>query len=208
VLDFGEVCVKSVSVKSLDFLNTLDRPIHVELEVYCNINWINSIFLKFFLKNDSNDLRQTSPLTQITQPQSKSSFTVVFESDYVQTFQRTISYTINYSYRHHVIILAKNKLQSLKLSTNHVVLTQLSFLCYRSNISVINRLTQLPSSHGYQFMANRTLLFQSGPHLEQSSRLKNIGMRNSMAWLIFSSAKRHLSTSSYWRWIDNFDLRG
>jgi hypothetical protein len=32
-VDFGEVCIKSVSIKNLDFLNTLDQPIHVELEV-------------------------------------------------------------------------------------------------------------------------------------------------------------------------------
>lgn len=33
VIDFGEVCIKSVSTKTLEILNTLDQPIHVELEV-------------------------------------------------------------------------------------------------------------------------------------------------------------------------------
>lgn len=33
VIDFGEVCVRSVSIKNLEFLNTLDQPIHVEIEV-------------------------------------------------------------------------------------------------------------------------------------------------------------------------------
>jgi hypothetical protein len=35
-LDFGVVCVRSMSAKNLDFLNTLDQPIHVELEVIQN----------------------------------------------------------------------------------------------------------------------------------------------------------------------------
>ena len=124
VLDFGDVCVKTTSVKSLDFLNTLDQPIHVELE------------------NDCNELRHTNPLGQIIPAQSKGSFPIVFESECVQTFQRSISYRVNYSYRHHIIILAESKLPSLKLSTSHVVLHQLGGvqpdLCYRTNISIIN----------------------------------------------------------------------
>ena len=124
VLDFGDVCVKTQCIKNLDFLNTLDQPIHVELE------------------NDCAELRQTNPLGQIIQPQSKGTFPIVFESESVQSFQRSISYRVNYSYKHHIIILAESKLPSLHLSTEHVVLHQLSGvqpdLCYRTNVSIIN----------------------------------------------------------------------
>lgn len=124
VIDFGEVCIKSVSSKTLEIFNSLDQPIHIELE------------------NDCNELRQTTPLSQVIQPQSKGTFSIVFESEYVQTFQRSISYRINYSYRHHIIVLAECKLQSLKLNKSHAVLNQLldiqPELCYRTNITVIN----------------------------------------------------------------------
>ena len=54
VLDFGDVCVKSQCIKQLDFFNTLDQPIHVELET-----------------NECGELRHTSPLGQVIQPQTK-----------------------------------------------------------------------------------------------------------------------------------------
>lgn len=124
VIDFGEVAVKSVSIRNLEFLNTLEQPIHVELETDCD------------------ELGQTNPCGQIIAPNSKGSFPIIFECDTVQTFQRSISYRINYSYRHHVIILADVKLPSLKLSTYNLVLTQLQGvqpdLCYRSNLTIIN----------------------------------------------------------------------
>ena len=69
----------------------------------------------------------------------------------VQTqYERSISYRINYSYRHHIIVLAESKLPCLKLSkdsrepsmSEHVVLNQIhgaqAELCYRTNITVIN----------------------------------------------------------------------
>jgi hypothetical protein len=93
-------------------------------------------------KNDCAELRQTNPLSQIIPPKSKGTFQFIFESDYVQSFQRSISYRINYSYRHHIIILAESKLPSLKLSNHHLVLTQLpgvqAELCYRKNVTIIN----------------------------------------------------------------------
>lgn len=98
-------------------------------------------------KIDCIELSQTSPLGIIIPPQSKGTFPIVFESEYVQTFQRSISYRINNSYRHHIIILAEAKLPSLKLNQNHIVLTQLQGvepeLCYRKNISIINPFNSL-----------------------------------------------------------------
>ncbi len=81
-------------------------------------------------------------MSQVIQPHSKGIFSITFESEVVQTFQRSISYRINYPYRHHIIVLAESKLQSLKLSKNHVVLNQLldvqPEVCYRTNITVTN----------------------------------------------------------------------
>jgi hypothetical protein len=70
VIDFDEVVIKSSSVRHLDFLNTLDEQIFVELETDCI------------------ELRQSSPLTQIVPPKSKVSFPIVFESNIIQSFQR------------------------------------------------------------------------------------------------------------------------
>lgn len=57
-------------------------------------------------------------------------------------FFRSISYRINYSYRHHIIVLADNRLPSLKLNKNHIVLHQLQGvqpdLCYRGNVTICN----------------------------------------------------------------------
>lgn len=81
-------------------------------------------------------------MSQVIQPQSKAVFSLVFDSEIVQTFQRSISYRINNSYRHHIIVLAEAKLQSLVLSKNHVILNQLldvqPEVCYRSNLTVKN----------------------------------------------------------------------
>jgi hypothetical protein len=127
-----QVCIKSVSSRSLEFFNTLEQPIFVELE------------------NDCSELRQTQPLAQLIPAQSKALFQIVFESEYVQTFQRSISYRVNFSYRHHIIVLAESRLPCLRLAKSggegktleHVVLQQLHGaqpdLCYRANVTVIN----------------------------------------------------------------------
>ena len=47
------------------------------------INYIN-----YGKKNDCTELASTSPLGLIIPAQSKGTFPIVFESDYVQTFQR------------------------------------------------------------------------------------------------------------------------
>ncbi len=132
VIDFADVCIKSVSSRSLEFFNSLDQPIFVEIE------------------NDCNELRQSTPLCQLIPAQSKGVFTIVFESDFVQSFQRSISYRVNYSYRHHIIVLAESQLPCLHLSKDasqgslqeHVVLQQIHSaqpdLCYRSNITLKN----------------------------------------------------------------------
>ena len=104
--------------------------------VYSRLN------LAFYIKNDCPELAQSAPLALIIQPQSKGTFQLAFESDYVQTFQRSISYRINYSYRHHIIILAEGKLPSVRLNKSHLILTQLAGVqpevCYRAKVTVQN----------------------------------------------------------------------
>ena len=74
VIDFGEVSVKSVSIKNLEFLNTLDQPIHIELETDCD------------------ELGKTNPCGQVISPNSKAIFPIIFESNTVQTFQRYLKF--------------------------------------------------------------------------------------------------------------------
>lgn len=124
VIDFGEIAVRSTSIKNLDFINTLDQPIQIDLDINCI------------------ELRHSSPLSQVIPAQSKASFPIVFESKSVQTFQRSISYRINNCYEHHVIVFADSKQPTLNLNHSHIVLSQLTGnapeLCYRSNITIKN----------------------------------------------------------------------
>lgn len=43
VIDFGEVCIKTISSKNLEFVNTLDQPIYVELEVSLLVNYESQV---------------------------------------------------------------------------------------------------------------------------------------------------------------------
>ena len=126
VIDFGEISIKTVGSRELSFFNTLDQPIHVALDV-----------------NECAELAQTTRSAQIIPAQTKASFHVKFSSSHVQSFQRSISYRINHSYQHHLIVLAENKLPSLTLTSPHVVLQQLAGvqpdLCYRRNIGLVNK---------------------------------------------------------------------
>ncbi|XP_071134806.1 cilia- and flagella-associated protein 47-like isoform X3 [Mytilus edulis] len=104
VLDFGKVCLRSVRTMNLSIVNNLKQHIHVVAEIDCR------------------ELRQSSPLSQVIPPMSKANLPIVFESNVKGKFQRSVSYQINGSYKHHVTVIAEVVPVSLKLSTDELIL--------------------------------------------------------------------------------------
>ncbi|XP_021363645.1 cilia- and flagella-associated protein 47-like isoform X2 [Mizuhopecten yessoensis] len=104
-LDFGQVCLRSVCTKNLAIINNLDTNIHIVAEIDCR------------------ELRQSSPLSQVVPPKSKAHLPIVYESNTKGKFQRSVSYTVNGHYKHHVTVVAEVVPVALDLSTEELILT-------------------------------------------------------------------------------------
>ncbi|XP_003218974.3 cilia- and flagella-associated protein 47 isoform X1 [Anolis carolinensis] len=103
-IDFGEVCVHSSSSQKLHLINNL--PVHI---------WIQT-------EIKSEELQQTSPLSHVIPPFTKTYIPVVFENDKLGSFQKSFSYTINQHHTGHVLVVAKIVPVALELSTREVTL--------------------------------------------------------------------------------------
>ncbi|XP_033113331.1 cilia- and flagella-associated protein 47-like isoform X2 [Anneissia japonica] len=88
VIDFGRVCLKSTSSRSLDIVNNLSQYIHILVEIDCN------------------ELRQTSPLSQVVPPNCKAALPLIFESNTKGAFQRNVKYTVNGHHKDHIVVRA------------------------------------------------------------------------------------------------------
>ncbi|XP_078495986.1 cilia- and flagella-associated protein 47 isoform X1 [Ciona intestinalis] len=123
-IDFGEVCLRSTNNKQLHIVNNLNHFIHVQVTIDCK------------------ELRQTSPLSQVIPAQSKAQFTLVFESNSVGKFQRSISYSVNRQHESHVLVLADIVPVALELSSEFLELSSESGLPadagYRSTVTLFN----------------------------------------------------------------------
>ncbi|XP_052808119.1 cilia- and flagella-associated protein 47-like isoform X2 [Mya arenaria] len=104
LLDFGQVCLKSITTKNLEIVNNLDQNVLVVAEIDCR------------------ELRQSSPLSQVVPAKSKASIPIVFESNQKQKFQRSVTYTVNNYHKHHVTVLAEVVPVALQLSTEELLL--------------------------------------------------------------------------------------
>lgn len=104
VVDFGQVCVRSVTTLPVYVANALDQYIHVAATVDCSA------------------LRQSSPLSQVIPPSTTAKLPLVFESNQIGSFQRSVRYTINGNHKGHVIVQADVVNIGLHLSTYKVVL--------------------------------------------------------------------------------------
>ncbi|XP_076467202.1 cilia and flagella-associated protein 47-like [Babylonia areolata] len=109
-IEFGKVCLRSVSHKELTIINNLQRYILVEAEIDCR------------------ELRQSSPLSQVVPPRSRAVIPIIFESSTKGNFQsfgrvaRSVTYTINKLYKNHVTVTAEVVPVGLELSTDSLVL--------------------------------------------------------------------------------------
>ncbi|CAG5120336.1 unnamed protein product, partial [Candidula unifasciata] len=104
VIDFGQVCVRSICQKEVKIINNLSQFIHIVAEIDCL------------------ELRQSSPLSQVVPPQSKAVIPIIFESSTKETFQRSVVYTINGFYKHYIIVLAEVVPVALELSAGKICL--------------------------------------------------------------------------------------
>lgn len=99
-VDFGEVCLKSITHKEINIINNLNQYIHIDVNVDCR------------------ELRQTSPLSQVVPPNSKAALPLIFESNTRGRFQRSIDYTINGFYKNHLTVFAEVVPVALEMSTD------------------------------------------------------------------------------------------
>ncbi|XP_071992034.1 cilia- and flagella-associated protein 47 isoform X2 [Engystomops pustulosus] len=124
-IDFGEVCVSSTSVKEMNIINSLPTYIWVQVEIDCD------------------ELQQTSPLSHVVPPMSKTEIPVVFEKNTLGKFKKSISYSVNNKHIGHILVTAKAVPIALELSSHELVLKPnddfLAETGFRSSIRLYNR---------------------------------------------------------------------
>ncbi|XP_044141503.1 cilia- and flagella-associated protein 47 [Bufo gargarizans] len=124
-IDFGEVCVNSTSVKEMNIINSLPTYIWVQVEIDCV------------------ELQQTSPLSHVVLPMSKTEIPVVFETNTLGKFKKSISYTVNNKHIGCILVTARAVPIALELSSHELVLKPnndfLAETGFRSSIRLYNR---------------------------------------------------------------------
>ncbi|KAG8451901.1 hypothetical protein GDO86_003916 [Hymenochirus boettgeri] len=123
-IDFGEVCIRSISVIKMYVINSLPTNIWLQLQIDCD------------------ELQQTGPLSCVVPPMSKTEIPVVLETNAFGKFKRSINYTLNGKNPGHILITAKTVPVALELSLNELILTpNPNFLAekgFRSSVTVYN----------------------------------------------------------------------
>ncbi|NWT16337.1 CFA47 protein, partial [Vireo altiloquus] len=104
-IDFGDVCVYSTTTRELHIINNLSVHIWIQIEIE-------------FL-----ELNETSPLSQVVPPLTKTHIPVVFETNTVGMFKRSFRYKINNQHIGCVVVVANVMPIELQLSTRELILT-------------------------------------------------------------------------------------
>ncbi|NXR19063.1 CFA47 protein, partial [Cinclus mexicanus] len=104
-IDFGDVCVYSTTTKELHIINNLSVHIWIQMEI------------------EVAELQETSPLSQVVPPLTKTHVPVVFETTTVGMFKTSFSYKINNQHIGHVLVIAHVMPIELKLSTRELILS-------------------------------------------------------------------------------------
>ncbi|KAM9320035.1 LOW QUALITY PROTEIN: cilia- and flagella-associated protein 47 [Gastrophryne carolinensis] len=124
-IDFGDVCVHSASVKEMNIINSLSTYIWVQVEIDCD------------------ELQQTSPLSHVLPPMSKTDIPVVFETNSLGKFKKSITYTVNSRHVGHILVTANAVPVALELSCHELILkANNDFLAetgFRSSVRLYNR---------------------------------------------------------------------
>ncbi|XP_054484324.2 cilia- and flagella-associated protein 47 [Agelaius phoeniceus] len=107
-IDFGDVCVYSTTTKELHIINNLSVHIWIQIEI------------------EVAELQETSPLSQVVPPLTKTHIPVVFETINAGMFKNSFSYKINNKHIGHVLVVAHAKPIELQLSRREVILSPVS----------------------------------------------------------------------------------
>ncbi|RHY34023.1 hypothetical protein DYB32_001211 [Aphanomyces invadans] len=100
-INFGKVCVHSVSKKSFSVTN--DLPHNISVHVH--------------LANDHDELQQTTPLSQVIPTGATAGFDFTFFSRVEQVFQKYVNYTINGQHSFKLLVTAEVVPIRVELST-------------------------------------------------------------------------------------------
>ncbi|XP_027494225.1 cilia- and flagella-associated protein 47 isoform X1 [Corapipo altera] len=103
-IDFGDVCVYSTTTKELYIINNLLVHIWIQIEI------------------EIEELQETSPLSQVVPPLTKTHVPIVFETITPGSFKRSFAYKINNQHPGHVLVVANAVPIELKLSTRELIL--------------------------------------------------------------------------------------
>ncbi|NXK22780.1 CFA47 protein, partial [Arenaria interpres] len=103
-MDFGDVCVYSTTARKLHIINNLLVHIWIQIEI------------------ETDELQQTSPLSLVVPPLTKTHIPIVFETHTLGTFKKSFTYTINNQHPGHVLVVAKPVSVELELSTRELIL--------------------------------------------------------------------------------------
>ncbi|NXT79712.1 CFA47 protein, partial [Zapornia atra] len=132
-VDFGDVCVYSTTTRKLHVINNLSVHIWIQIEI------------------EIDELQQTSPLSQVVPPFTKTHIPIVFETNTLGMFKRSFTYTINNQHPGHVLVVAKAVPFELELSAAEVILNPIpGYLAeteFRTTVRVYN-----PRNHPAQFI--------------------------------------------------------
>ncbi|NXV93533.1 CFA47 protein, partial [Calonectris borealis] len=131
-MDFGDVCVYSTTARKLHIINNLLVHIWIQIEI------------------EIDELQQTSPLSQVVPPLTKTHIPVVFETNTLGMFKRSFTYTINNQHLGHVLVVAKAVSVELELSAKELILNPIpGYLVeteFRTTVRVYN-----PRNHPAEF---------------------------------------------------------
>ncbi|NXL98458.1 CFA47 protein, partial [Tyrannus savana] len=103
-IDFGDVCVFSTTTKELHIINNLLVHIWIQIEI------------------EIEELQETSPLSQVVPPLTKTHVPIVFETITPGSFKRSFAYKINNQHLGHVLVVANAVPIELQLSTRELIL--------------------------------------------------------------------------------------
>ncbi|NWH72327.1 CFA47 protein, partial [Piaya cayana] len=123
-MDFGDVCLYSTTTRKLHIINKLLIHIWIQLEI------------------EMDELQQTSLLSQVVPPCTKTHIPIVFEPSTLGIFKRSFTYTINNQHPGHVLVVAKAVSVELQLSAEEVILNPVpGYLAgteFRTTVSICN----------------------------------------------------------------------
>ncbi|KAF0745589.1 hypothetical protein Ae201684_000044 [Aphanomyces euteiches] len=101
-INFGKVCVHSVSKKSFSVTNDLPH----------------NIFVRMNITNELDELQQTTPTSQVIPPGATAGFDLTFFSRVEQVFQKHVHYTINGQHNSKLLVTAEVVPIRVELSTS------------------------------------------------------------------------------------------